>query len=422
MIRFYNARLLTFAGGIKIGEGEVWTDGARIAHVGAAPAALPEFSRQIDLRGKLIMPGFKNAHAHTAMTFFRSLADDMPLQQWLSEQIWPNEYRLPPEAFYDLTKLGVLEYLSTGITSCFDMYMKNDHCAAAFVDCGYRAVICASLNNFDADITNIEREFLHFNSYNELISYRLGIHAEYTTSMARMEYLVSLARKYEQPCFTHMSETKAEVDGCIERYGLTPPQLLDSIGFFDYGGGGIHCVWLSPEDIALMARKGLWAVTCPASNLKLASGVAPVDELSAAGVQLAIGTDGAGSNNALDMFREMFLVSALQKLTRGDAAAGSADRTLEMACVGGARAMGLNDADDLAVGKLADLVVIDLDRPNMQPVNNIARNLVYSGSKENVYMTVVNGRILYEAGEFYVGESAGDIYARCNDWRKRVIG
>ncbi len=422
MIRFYNGRILSFGGGMKISRGEVWTDGGRIVHVGDAPGVLPEFDRQIDLSGKLLMPGFKNAHTHTAMVFFRSLADDMPLQSWLSEQVWPREGKLTGEAVYDLTKLGITEYLSSGITASFDMYIKNDFYAKANTDAGFRTVICSALNDFDADITNIEREYIKFNSYSELVSYRLGIHAEYTTSMPRMEYMVSLAEKYKAPCYTHMSETKAEVDGCIERYGLTPPQLLDRIGFFRYGGGAFHCVWMDEADIALMAEKKLYAVTCPGSNLKLASGVAPVDALAAAGVPLAIGTDGAGSNNALDMFREMYLVSALQKLKNMDAAAGSADRTLEMACAGGARAMGLDECDDIAPGKLADITVLDLERPNMQPVNNIARNIVYSGSKENVYLTMVNGKILYENGEFFLDESARDIYERCGEWKKRIVG
>ena len=229
-----------------------------------------------------------------------------------------------------------------------------------------------------------------------------------------MEYLVSLAHKYREPCFTHLCETKAEVEGCLERCGMTPPQFLDSLGFFDYGGGGFHCVWMSEEDIALFARKKLWAVTNPCSNLKLASGVAPVDRLRAAGVPMAIGTDGAGSNNALDFFREMYLASVLQKPLCADASAGGADAVLEMACVGGARAMGLSDCDDIAPGKCADLVVIDLQRPNMQPVHNPARNLVYAGSKENVRLTMVNGRILYENGEFFVGTDPQALYARVN--------
>ena len=410
MIRFYNGRILSFGGGMKISRGEVWTDGGRIVHVGDAPGVLPEFDRQIDLSGKLLMPGFKNAHTHTAMVFFRSLADDMPLQSWLSEQVWPREGKLTGEAVYDLTKLGITEYLSSGITASFDMYIKNDFYAKANTDAGFRTVICSALNDFDADITNIEREYIKFNSYSELVSYRLGIHAEYTTSMPRMEYMVSLAEKYKAPCYTHMSETKAEVDGCIERYGLTPPQLLDRIGFFRYGGGAFHCVWMDEADIALMAEKKLYAVTCPGSNLKLASGIAPVKRFLDEGIAIAIGTDGAGSNNALDMFREMYLVSVLAKYRENDASAVDASKVLEAACVGGARAMGLNDCDAIAVGKKADLAVIDLNRPNMRPINNIAKNIVYAGSKENVRLTMVNGRVLYENGEFFIGEDARKIY------------
>lgn len=420
MIRFYNALILRFSDGVRLDRGEVWTDGEKIVHVGEKKEAFAPFEREIDLAGKLIMPGFKNAHSHTAMTFFRSLADDMPLDKWLSEQIWPNESKLTGEAVYDFTKLGILEYLSSGITACFDMYIKNDYYAKACVDAGFRTVLCSGLNRFDKDPEDIEREYLKFNSYDPLVSYILGIHAEYTTPIERMEYMASLSEKYKAPCFTHLCETRAEVDGCKQRYGLTPPQLLDRLGFFEHGGGGFHCVWLDEADIALMAEKKLWAVTCPGSNAKLASGIAPIDALARAGVNLAIGTDGAGSNNALDMFREMYLVSVLQKLLCADAAAGSADRTLQMACVGSARAMGLDECDELAVGKRADMVVIDLERANMRPINNIARNLVYSGSKENVYMTVIDGKILYEAGQYYIDERAEDIYARCDEWKKRL--
>ena len=422
MIRFYNGYILSFAGGIKLSSGEVWTDGSRIVHVGDKKADMPQFEREIDLQGDVIMPGFKNAHSHTAMVLFRSLADDMALQSWLSQQIWPNEAKMTGEDVYVLTKLGIMEYLSSGITSSFDMYVKNDYYAKANVDAGFRTVICSGLNNFDADITNIEREYLKFNNYHELISYKLGIHAEYTTSMERMEYMVSLAEKYKAPCYTHLSETKAETQGCIERYGLTPTQLLHKIGFFRYGGGGFHCVWVNDRDMEIMAENNIYAVSCPASNLKLGSGIAPIDAMAERGVKLALGTDGAGSNNALDMFREMYLVSTLQKQLLSDAAAGSADRALEMACVGSARAMGLEACDDLAVGKLADLVVIDMSQPNMQPVNNVARNLVYSGSKSNVRLTMVNGRILYENGEYHIGESAADIYRQANEITKRIMG
>lgn len=420
MIRFFNGKTLRFGGGMRISDEEVWVDGGSIVHVGSAPEELPEFQRQIDLKGDLLIPGFKDAHTHTAMTFLRSLADDMPLDKWLSEQVWPNEAKLTGEAVYCFTRLGIMEYLSGGITSAFDMYVKNDDYAQACIDSGFRTVICSGLNNFDADPENIEREYLKFNHLHQLVSYTLGIHAEYTTSMERMEYMASLAEKYQAPCYMHCAETKSEVAGCIERYGLTPPQLLDKVGLFRYGGGGFHCTWMSEEDVALFARKGLWAITNPASNLKLASGIAPIARMQRAGVKLAIGTDGAGSNNALDMFREMYLVTALQKYAENDASACPADTVLEMACVGGARAMGLACCDDIAPGKKADLVVIDLHRPNMQPLNNIGKNLVYAGSKENVRLTMVNGRVLYENGEFFIGGEPERIYAEANDFMRRL--
>ena len=410
MIRFYNGKTLRFSPEMCITDEEVWVKNNKIVYVGPPADNEEGFEQQIDLRGDMLMPGFKNAHAHTAMVFLRSLADDMELQRWLSEVVWPNESRLTDESVYMLAKLGIMEYLSSGITASFDMYVHNEAYAKANVDCGFRTVICSGLNNFDKDPENIEREYLRFNRYHELVSYMLGIHAEYTTSMERMEYLCSLAEKYQAPCFTHLCETKAESTGCIERYGLTAPQLLDRLGFFRYGGGGFHCCYFSEEDIRLFADKKLWAVTCPASNLKLASGVAPVEKLRLAGVPIAIGTDGASSNNALDMFREMYLVGTQQKVLEEDASACPAGEVLKMACVNGARALGLSECDDLAPGKKADLIVIDLHRPNMRPLSHPEINLVYAGSKENVRLTMINGKILYENGEFHIGEEPEDIY------------
>ncbi len=415
MIRFYNGRVLSFQGGAHISSDEVWTDGGSIAYIGPAPEELPEFERQIDLRGDLLMPGFKNAHTHTAMTFLRSCADDMPLDRWLNEQVFPREARLTDEMVYVFSVLGIMEYLTSGVTSSFDMYFHNEAYVRANTDTGFRTVICASMNDFDSDPTNVEREFLLYNDYNELVSYRLGIHAEYTTSVERIRYMASLAEKYKAPCFTHLCETRRETEDCIRRTGKTPAKYLDELGFFNYGGGAFHCAYLSEDDVRLFREKGLWAVTCPASNLKLASGIAPIQRYIDAGLKLAIGTDGAASNNALDMFREMYLVTALQKYLMSDATACDAEKVLEMACVGGARAMGLDCCDDIAVGKKADLIVIDLSRPNMQPIHNIEKNLVYSGSKENVRLTMVNGRVLYENGSFFIGAEPERIYARANE-------
>ena len=414
MIRFYNGRILRFGDGLRITDEEVWTDGSEIRYVGPAVGDAPEFERSIDLKGDLLMPGFKNAHAHTAMVFLRSMADDLELHSWLSNIVWPNEAKLDGDAVYWLTKLGIMEYLSSGITAAFDMYYNRPSLAAASTESGFRTVICCGMNDFDSNPEFVEEDYLRYRNCSEYVSYSLGFHGEYTTSLERMEYVASLAAKYHAPCFCHLSETRSEVDGCIERYGMTPPQVLDKIGFFDYGGGGFHCCHFSDEDVELFSRKSLYAVTCPGSNLKLASGIAPVEKLRLAGVPIAIGTDGAASNNALDMFREMYLTAVLQHLCEDNAAACPAEEVLRMACVNGARAMGLGSCDDIAEGKKADLIVIDMSRPNMQPVNNAAANIVYAGSKENVRLTMVNGRILYENSEFFIGDSPEKIYSECD--------
>ena len=411
MIRFYNGRVLSLDNCTEIMHTEVWTDGGVICHVGPAPGQKPDFEREIDLNGDLLIPGFKDAHTHSGMTFLRSLADDMPLDKWLSEQVWPHEARLSPDGLYVMTRLAVMEYLTSGITSCFDMYFHNDAFVSACVDSGFRAVLCGDMNNFDRDYTELEDKFLRYNKTHELISYRLGFHAEYTTSMERMEFVAGLVQKYKEPMFVHSSETRSEVAGCIERYGVTPTVLFDRLGMYDYGGGGFHCVHMSDEDIEIFKKRGLCAVLNPASNLKLASGIAPVKRFLDEGIDLALGTDGAGSNNALDMFREMYLTSVLAKYRENDASAVDALDVLKMACVGGARAMGLRDCDAIAVGKKADLAVIDLHKPNMRPINNIAKNIVYSGSKDNIRLTMVNGVVLYENGEFFIGETPEKIYA-----------
>lgn len=406
MIRFFNGRTLTMADGVSVTTDEVWTDGDKIAYIGPTPETLPAFERQIDLGGDLVMPGFKNAHAHAGMSFVRSYADDVPLQPWLFEQIFPLEAKLTPEAVYAFTKLSILEYLTSGITAGFDMYYFREAIAQASIDCGFRTVLCGG----GGSAQQLESEYRKFNALHPLISYQLGLHSEYTSNLTEMTEAGELARALHAPVFAHNAETAREVAECRGRWGKTPTELFDSLGHFDYGGGGFHCVHMTEHDLEIFRNRGLWAVTNPGSNAKLASGIAPLEQMRALGIHMAIGTDGPSSNNALDFFREMYLAAVLQKLRCGDAAALPADDVLYMATVGGAQAMGLTDCDVLAPGKQADLIVIDLQRPNMQPVHNAARNLVYSGSKENVRLTMVAGRVLYENGAFFVGEPAQDIY------------
>lgn len=407
MIRFYNGRLLSFKNGFEITDDEVWTNGREITFVGKNHDKKAD--REIDLNGNLLMPAFKNAHTHSAMTFARSLADDLPLQPWLYDMIFPMEAKLNESDIYTLSRLAFLEYLSSGISACFDMYYYPEAMAKASVDAGFRTVMCGAVNNFKESVSLLDEYYQKYNSYDELISYRLGFHAEYTTSKELMNGIALLAEKHEAPVFTHSSETKSEVDDCIERYGKTPTELFEDLGLFNYGGGGFHSVWMSENDLEIYKKHGIWAVINAGSNSKLASGIAPLEKMQKAGINTAIGTDGPSSNNALDMFREMYLAAVTQKLKTSDAAACDAAELLKAATVGGAHCMGLYNCDIIDTGKKADLTVIDLHRPNMQPINNIIKNIVYSGSKENVKLTMINGKILYENGEF-IGTDIEKIY------------
>lgn len=428
-IRFYNAKILTMADK-DIMEGEVWVQDERILYVGDGTDTDSVYkklkmqgivwNREIDCQGNLLMPGFKDAHTHSAMTLFRSLADDMPLQAWLNDRIFPLEAKLDGEMIYHLTKLAVLEYLTSGITAIFDMYLTPETIAGACTDMGMRCVQVSAVNNFSQSVELTEKMFQELNHKHPLLSYQIGFHAEYTCSKELLEKIAELSHRYQAPVYAHISETASEVEECKKRYGMTPPVFLDSLGLFDYGGGGYHCVHMTEEDMDVFEKRGLYVVTNPASNMKLASGIAPISEYLKRGIRVAIGTDGPASNNCLDMFREMFLVTGLAKLKEQDASAVDAWEVLKMATVNGSMAMGLPDTDILVEGKLADMIMLDLRQPNMQPLNNIAKNIVYSGSKQNVKMTMIHGQILYEDGKFADHMDVDEIYRKADEIKKQI--
>lgn len=419
MIRFYNARVLTMEEGRDLFDGEVWTEGSKIIYVGPekkpSDEELKHLERQIDCKGNVLMPGFKNAHTHSGMTAMRSYADDLPLAEWLNTKIFPMEGNMTGEDVYELSRLAVLEYLTSGVTACFDMYLTPDTISQCAMDTGMKIIQVSGINKFGPTLEVLEDRYKRLNGQSPLTGFRLGFHAEYTCDLDLLKAISEMAHKYEQPLFAHNSETASEYKECLGRYGMTPTELMDSLGMFDYGGGGFHCCYFNDHDIEIFKKRGLTAVTCPGSNLKLASGIAPIQKFLDAGVRVAIGTDGPSSNNCLDMFREMFLVTGLSKVVTKDASATDALDVLKMATVNGAIAMGLNDADVLACGKEADLILIDLHQPNMQPLNNIVKNIVYSGSKSNVGLTMIHGRILYENGEFFIGTDPEEIYRKSNE-------
>ncbi len=419
-IRFVNARILSMKENDDIYFGELHVINNKISYVGPQIDCNEIFDRVIDCKGNLLMPGFKNAHTHSAMTFLRSYADDLSLHDWLFNKVFPAEEKLTSDDIYHLAKLAILEYLTSGITANFDMYMQPASLAKAAIDTGFRTVILGCVNNFTESVQIMRENFEKLNGLNSRVTYRLGFHAEYTTDYSILVELSKLANELKEPVYTHSSETIDEVNGCIERHSMTPTELFDHLGLFNYGGGCYHCVAVNRHDLEIMKERNVSIITCPGSNTKLASGIAPISQIYKYDINLGIGTDGPASNNCLDMFREMFLVTGLQKLMLNDASAMDSLKVLKMATVGGAKAMLLHEADVLDIDKLADIIMIDLHTPNMQPLNNIAKNIVYSGSKHNVIMTMIDGKILYENGMFNVGEDVEDIYRKCQEITDRI--
>lgn len=421
-LRFYNARILTMEEEKgkdcdlrEIFFGEVHVKDSKISYVGKETNTALKFDREIDCKGNLLMPGFKNAHTHSGMTAMRSYADGLPLKEWLETKIFPMEANMSGDDVKLLSKLAIMEYLTSGITAAMDMYLTPYTIADAFTECGMRIVQVSGINKFGPSIEEFEDRFLKINGKNPLSTQLMGFHAEYTCDKELLTKLSDLAHKYKQPMYTHNSETKVEFDECVGRYGVSPTVFLDSLGLFDFGGGGYHCVYLTDEDIEIFKKHDMSVISNPGSNTKLASGIAPIQKFIDSGLNVALGTDGPSSNNCLDMFREMFLVTGLAKLRENNASAVDALTVLKLATKNGAKAMLLDDCDVLAKGKQADMIMIDLCKPNMQPLNDIARNIVFSGSKQNVKMTMVAGKILYEDGKYNIGIDEETVYKEAND-------
>ncbi|MBO7356305.1 MAG: amidohydrolase [Lachnospiraceae bacterium] len=436
-IRLYNARILDLDNSHSIRFGEVHVSDSLIEKViydderDSAPVSPGEddagerslclFDSEIDCKAGLLMRGFNNAHTHSAMTFLRSLADDKPTPKWLKEDIFPNEARLTDDDIADFSRLAIMEYVSGGTVSAMDMYLRPDVTAEVFAKAGMRAVIVSGLNDFTSSLESLQDEFKRLNEYDPLIGYRVGFHAEYTTGRDKLERLSEIAASNKCPVFCHLSETRSEVEECVRRNGETPLKYLDSLGLFDNGGGIYHGVHLTDEEMDIAAEKGIRVVINSGSNCKLASGIAPLKKLYDKKVKLAIGTDGPASNNSLNMFKEMYLTSVLCKLAEDDAACMDASFILDMAVKGSAECMGLEDSGLVAPGKPADLILLDLNRPNMQPLNNIVKNIVYAGSASDVIMTMCAGRILYRNGEYDLGFDPDEMIFKCSERTKRIL-
>lgn len=414
-IIFKNARILKMNGETII-QSNLIVENNKIVYIGEELPIIDKIDKVIDCNGNLLMPGFKNAHTHNAMTLLRSYADDLPLHNWLFDKIFPIEAHLTDEITYYFTILGILENLSSGVTACFDFYFPLRGQIKAFKDTGMRALIL--LNN---DLSKAELEDIFENQATDLVNYTFGMHAEYTASDETIKMIKELVKKYRVPFYTHCSETKLDIKKSLENRKMYPLEFFNSLGLFDYGGGIFHGIYLTDHELDIIKDKGLHIITCPGSNTKLASGIAPLHKYNQMGLNLAIGTDGPSSNNSLNMFKEMYLATGLQKILNEDPSVMDAKDVLYMATVGGAKAMNLKDCDILEVGKTADIVMIDMNLPNMRPYHNIEKNLVYSGSNQNVLMTMVNGKILYEYGKFNIGFDIDKLYEKLDVLKDEIL-
>lgn len=400
--------------------GDIIIEDSRIVYIGNESEKYGPFDIVRDCLGNVLMPGFKNAHTHSAMSFLRSKCDDSSLHDWLFKTVFPREECMKPEDVGELGKLSFLEYLTSGITACFDQYMNPTYLADAAREFGFRLVNQTIFPDED-QYNEIRRVYKDMNrGGDDLVTCFVGMHAEYTATPEKFEIIGKIIKEYKLPFFVHVSETKAEVDDCFKRRGMSPIEYFESLGFLDNGGAMYHCVWMTDKDIEIFKKHNVGVVINAGSNTKLASGIAPVKKYLDAGLLLGIGTDGPASNNCLDMFKEMSLITSMSKVTTGDPSAVPAYDVLKMATVNGAKIMRLDDCDILEVGKKADIIEIDLMRPNMQPLNNIVNNIVYSGSKENVKMTMIDGKILYSDGQFHLKEKISDIYAKCQEITERI--
>ena len=355
-----------------------------------------EADKVVDCTNILLMPGFKNAHAHAPMVFARSNTDGCELNDWLTKCIFPLEEKITADDIYHLSKLAILEYVSGGITGSQEMYFLPNSVADAFREMKFRCTLCGAKGGNDTSVSDVREAYYEINCDDDLVKYKVCTHAEYTLCEQKARELPLLLKETGSIFYSHSSESKAEVEGCKERHnGLTPIEFYEKSGFFVNKTALAHCIHLTDHDIEILKKHDVMVATCPGSNSKLDSGVCDVRKLLDNGITVGLGTDGAGSNNSLDMFKEMTLLYAFANIKNNSAKALSPYEVLKIATVNGAKIMDLENVDYIEEGKIADITGLNLKAPNMLPITNIAANIVYSGNKDNVYLTMVNGEILY---------------------------
>ena len=385
-------------------EGFLGIEGEKISFVSSDKKKALEFAtshpdaKQIDATGKIVMPGLINTHTHVAMALLRGISDDVPLMEWLELHIWPIEGKMGYQEIYDGARMGILEMLMGGTTTFVDMYPYEEAVAQAAESAGIRALVSPCpmdfrMEHFENDWRQVQKRFKD----SRLVSMWIGPHAIYTLSEKNLQRSISLSKKLGVGSHVHLAETQTEQDNCLEQHGMSPTEYCEKQGLFTTKTLAAHCVVMSDHDIEILAKNGVSVAHNPQSNMKLASGIAPVKKMLDAGVNVSIGTDGASSNNDLDMWEEMRTASLLQKVSTMDPCAIPAYTALQMATINGAKAIGREgELGVLSAGAFADILLVDLEKAHLYPHTNLVSELVYSAHSSDVDTVIVNGDIVVE--------------------------
>ncbi len=401
-----NTDILTMNGGREIIKGgDVAIEDNEISDIGEEITV--EAEKVIDGSGKVTMPGLINTHTHLSMTLFRGIADDLELQTWLQDKIWPLESNLESDDVYVGALLGSLEMIRSGTTCFADQYFFMDQVAEAVKESGIRASLSYGIieeNDPEKRVEEIEvgkKLVENYEGYaNDRVKTMFGPHSTYTCSEECLERVKELADDYDVGIHIHLAENEKEIEDVKKMHGERPVKFLDSIDFLDSGVLAAHCTWLDEEEIEIIRKTGTKPVHNPVSNMKLGSGVAPIPDLLSEGIPVGLGTDGAASNNSLDIFEEMKFAALLNKAKNKDPTVVPARKALEMATINGAKGLGLeNEIGSIETGKKADMIMVDLEKPHLKPLFDIESQLVYSCNGNDVETVIVDGNVIMENGE-----------------------
>lgn len=413
-----------------LSPGALAIKGTRVVAIGSPEEIESRYStdRTIGGRDCAVLPSFVNGHTHTPMVYFRGLADDLPLNVWLQEHIWPKEAKfVAPEFIRDATELACLEMIRSGISLFNDMYFYVPVTAEVTKQAGLRAVLGTGILEFPTpeaktvdECLEKAEDFIRTYKDDPLIVPAVAPHAPYTCSPETYERAFSLAEKYNTVVHTHLGETRWEVEEIRKRYGRTPFEHMDAHGFLRPNLLVAHAVWPTDREIELLAEKGVKVAHCPESNLKLASGIAPVVKMLRRGVMVCLGTDGAASNNNLDIMEEMATAAKLHKAYNEDPTVLDAKTALKMATINGARALGLEDrTGSIEPGKEADIVIIKLKKAHLYPLYNIYSHLVYTAKASDISHLIVKGRILMDEGKVITLDEE-EILKKAQRWAEKI--